>query len=152
MELLLAFLNTRNPEQGTDVLDSAASWRAWATERGLAHVNHLPELRSARTALRSSLGEGATALPFSGTVKIELSQGIPTITPTDALGAILAAAARTALLGTWNRFNICPAETCQAAFFDRSRNRSRTWCSMQVCDNREKARLWRERTKALSAS
>ncbi|PRY43352.1 CGNR zinc finger protein [Umezawaea tangerina] len=152
MELLLAFLNTRDLELGTDVLDSAASWRAWVTERGLGPVSDLPKLRTARTALRSSLGEGTKAVPFSGTVQIELSQGIPTIATTDALQAVLAAAARVALLGSWDRFKICQAETCQSAFFDRSRNRSRTWCSMQICGNREKARLWRERTRALSAS
>ncbi|HWO59353.1 MAG TPA: CGNR zinc finger domain-containing protein, partial [Umezawaea sp.] len=103
-------------------------------------------------ALRSALGERAAAKPFSGTVRIELSQGVPMIATTDALGAVLAAAARVALLGSWERLKVCQAESCQAAFFDRSRNRSRTWCSMQVCGNREKARLWRERARALSAS
>jgi hypothetical protein len=152
VELLLAFLNTRDLELGTDVLDDAASWRAWVTERGLGHVDDLARVRSARGALRSALGERTTAKPFSGTVRIELSRGVPMIATTDALGAVLAAAARVALLGSWERFKICQADSCQAAFFDRSRNRSRTWCSMQVCGNREKARLWRERTRALSAS
>jgi predicted RNA-binding Zn ribbon-like protein len=154
VELLLAFLNTRDLELGTDVLDSAASWRAWVHERGLGRVDDLAKVRSARSALRSSLGERDTfaGQPFSGTVQIELSHGVPMIATTDALGAVLAAAARVALLGSWERFKICPADTCLAAFFDRSRNRSRTWCSMQVCGNREKARNWRERTRALSAS
>ena len=140
MELLLAFLNA-------DVLDSAASWRDWVRERELGQAGDLPQVRAARDALRSSLGEQDSAPQFSGTVRIELTHGVPMIATTDALGAVLAAAARLALLGSWERFKICPAEGCLRAFFDRSRNRSRTWCSMQVCGNREKARNWRERTK-----
>jgi predicted RNA-binding Zn ribbon-like protein len=68
----------------------------------------------------------------------------------DATGAVLAASARLAMLGEWDRFKICPADACRWAFFDRSRNRSRTWCSMQVCGNREKARAWRERARLTS--
>lgn len=36
------------------------------------------------------------------------------------------------------RIRICP--NCAWLFLDRSRNRSRTWCDMAVCGNREKAR------------
>jgi predicted RNA-binding Zn ribbon-like protein len=34
----------------------------------------------------------------------------------------------------------CGAEDCQWLFLDSTRNRSRQWCSMQACGNREKAR------------
>jgi hypothetical protein len=34
VELLLAFLNTVNVEEATDVLDDERSWRGWAAERG----------------------------------------------------------------------------------------------------------------------
>jgi hypothetical protein len=143
VELLLAFLNT-------DALDSAATWRDWVRERDLGQVEDLAHVRAAREALRSSLGEQNTSgQHFSGTVRIELSRGVPVLATTDALGAVLAAAARLALLGSWERFKICPADSCLQAFFDRSRNRSRTWCSMQVCGNREKARNWRERTRRI---
>jgi predicted RNA-binding Zn ribbon-like protein len=47
---------------------------------------------------------------------------------------------------------ICPAADCRWAFFDHSRNRSRTWCSMRVCGNREKARAWRERQETAEQS
>jgi predicted RNA-binding Zn ribbon-like protein len=63
----------------------------------------------------------------------------------NAVGAVLAAAARLAALGHWRRMKICPADDCLRAFYDHSRNRSRTWCSMSVCGNREKARAWRGR-------
>ncbi|WDZ77749.1 CGNR zinc finger domain-containing protein [Ensifer adhaerens] len=37
-----------------------------------------------------------------------------------------------------DRLKICP--NCGWLFLDRSRNRSRTWCDMAVCGNRNKAR------------
>ncbi|ATE57607.1 MULTISPECIES: CGNR zinc finger domain-containing protein [Actinosynnema] len=153
MELLLAFLNTRDLEIGADVLDGTAAWRAWVTERGLGAPGDLVAVRAARTALRRSLGdphEGPDPAIVATIVTVDLSHGVPVLASADALGAVLGAAARLAVLGSWERFKICPAESCLRAFFDRSRNRSRTWCSMQVCGNREKARNWRER-RALQA-
>lgn len=50
-----------------------------------------------------------------------------------------------------DRVKSCPAEGCGWIFVDRSRNRSRRWCDMQSCGNREKARRHyhrgRERTE-----
>ncbi|GAA3889908.1 CGNR zinc finger domain-containing protein [Saccharothrix violaceirubra] len=154
MELLLAFLNTRDLELGTDVLDDVATWRAWVTERGLGRVGDLAEALSVRDSLRSSLGERRAEPgppPTAGLIRVDLSHGVPTMSSADAVGAVLGAAARLAVLGSWERFKICQADGCRRAFFDRSRNRSRTWCSMQVCGNREKARNWRER-RALSVT
>jgi hypothetical protein len=155
VELVLAFLNTRDLELGTDVLDSEASWRAWVSERGLGQGGDLEQVRAARTALRYSLGEeheDNSTPGASGVIRVELNHGVPVMTTRDALGAVLAAAARLAVLGSWERFKICPADGCLWAFYDRSRNRSRTWCSMQVCGNREKARNWRERARAVGVS
>jgi len=66
--------------------------------------------------------------------------------PSTAVAAVYAAAARLTVLGEWNRIKICPADDCRRAFHDRSRNRSRTWCSMRVCGNRRKARTFRRRS------
>lgn len=153
--LLLAFLNTRDAQLGTDVLDDEARWRAWVTERGLVWGGGAEQANAVRSALRASLGDphaerDGNGLP--GTIRIELAGGVPMIAAKDALGAVLAAAARLAVVGYWDRLKICPAEDCGSAFFDRSRNRSRTWCSMQVCGNREKARNWRERARSAAVS
>ena len=61
----------------------------------------------------------------------------------DVLGELLAIVARAQADGTWRRMKACPA--CGWAFYDRSRNRSRTWCTMAICGNRAKARSYRER-------
>jgi len=47
--------------------------------------------------------------------------------------------------GDWSRLKICPDDDCQWAFVDQSRNRSRRWCSMEVCGNRDKTRTYRAR-------
>lgn len=86
-----------------------------------------------------------TPFPFAAAVRIELGATGPELVTASAVAEVLAAATRLAVLGDWPRLKICPADDCRWAFYDRSRNRSRTWCSMQVCGNREKARAWRER-------
>jgi predicted RNA-binding Zn ribbon-like protein len=42
----------------------------------------------------------------------------------------------------------CGADDCAWLFLDTSRNRTRQWCSMQGCGNREKARRHYERRRA----
>ena len=39
----------------------------------------------------------------------------------------------------------CKSDTCRWAFIDHARNRSRQWCDMAVCGNREKARTFRSK-------
>ena len=61
------------------------------------------------------------------------------------LGRLAAIVARSQADGTWPRMKACPNDRCHWAFYDRSRNRSRTWCTMSVCGNRAKARSYRAR-------
>jgi predicted RNA-binding Zn ribbon-like protein len=42
----------------------------------------------------------------------------------------------------------CGADDCRWLFLDTSKNRSRQWCSMQSCGNREKARRHYQKIKA----
>jgi predicted RNA-binding Zn ribbon-like protein len=62
-----------------------------------------------------------------------------------AIGTILAVAFAAMAEGSWTRLKVCPEETCRVAFFDHSKNRSRRWCSMEVCGNRTKVRSYRQR-------
>ncbi len=78
------------------------------------------------------------------------SEGPPRIEPTvpglaGGLGRILAAAFLAELDGTWERLKECSDDTCTSVFYDRSKNHSGKWCSMQSCGNRNKVRAWRER-------
>jgi predicted RNA-binding Zn ribbon-like protein len=64
-----------------------------------------------------------------------------------ALSRILAVSYTAMHDDTWHRLKACRFDTCQWAFYDNSKNRSRAWCSMKVCGNRAKARAYRERQR-----
>jgi predicted RNA-binding Zn ribbon-like protein len=146
VSLVVDFLNTLDVEEETDVLAEAATWRRWAGDRDLT-PDALHTARATRDALRAAVGDpAATRAPLAVGVQIELAPEGATLVTAGAVGAVLAAATRVTVLGEWPRVKICPADDCRWAFYDESRNRSRTWCSMRVCGNREKARAWRERT------
>ena len=56
----------------------------------------------------------------------------------DALG-VIAEDAISILSGERDgRLALCASPTCRAAFFDTSRSRTRRWCEMNTCGNREK--------------
>lgn len=51
-----------------------------------------------------------------------------------------------------DRLRVCAWDTCRDVFVDRSRNRSRRFCSPQVCGNRASVAAWRARQRAASRS
>lgn len=67
----------------------------------------------------------------------------PRIHSSDVLGPIVAVAFEAMLDGSWRRLKACPQ--CGWAFYDYSKNRSATWCSMSICGNRLKTRAYRRR-------
>lgn len=149
--LVVDFLNTVDIESGTDLLADPDGWRAWLAARGLSdpEPNSEPDTTGGvRTALRAAVGDpGHRRAGLSAQVTVSLEADGPRLASEEVVGAVLAAASRLVVLGDWDRIKICPADDCRWAFFDRSRNHSRTWCSMRVCGNREKARAWRERSR-----
>jgi CGNR zinc finger/Putative stress-induced transcription regulator len=143
VDLVVDFLNTVDHEAHTDVLDDPDAWDRWLAARALTDGT---DVRAVRGALRAAVGDPVAPSGVSAPVTVELAPGsAPTLVAADVVGAVLAAAQRLAVLGQWARVKVCPADDCRWAFYDRSRNHSRTWCSMQVCGNREKARAWRDR-------
>ena len=147
VDLVVDFLNTVNHDVHTDVLDDPDTWRVWLAARELTEGT--ADARAVRTALRAAAGDpvmptGSSTASVAVTVELPVG-GAPRLVAKDVVGAVLAAASRLAVLDHWERVKICPADDCRWAFYDRSRNHSRTWCSMQVCGNREKARAWRGR-------
>lgn len=56
----------------------------------------------------------------------------------DAL-SVIAADAISIIAGERDgRFALCASPTCRAAFFDASQSRTRRWCDMNTCGNRQK--------------
>jgi predicted RNA-binding Zn ribbon-like protein len=79
--------------------------------------------------------------------------GLPTLEPdivgVDGVLARLVGIVFTAMTdGTWLRLKACRNDRCQKAFYDTSKNRSGTWCSMAGCGSRLKARAYRQRRTA----
>jgi CGNR zinc finger len=74
----------------------------------------------------------------------------PCILPTvdglrGAIGGLLGVAFLAELDGSWHRFQLFADPTCTTVFYDRSKNHSARWCSMQTCGNRNKVRAFRQR-------
>jgi predicted RNA-binding Zn ribbon-like protein len=69
----------------------------------------------------------------------------------DAL-SVIAADAISILAGERDgKIVLCASPTCRAAFFDTSRSRTRRWCDMNTCGNREKkARFLANKRKSSS--
>ena len=121
------------------------------------------ELRRAMRALIES-GDGPTLSPEDAEVIDRLGAEaelhphfhaghVPTLEPrgggaTAAFGKIVAIAFVASFDGRFAKLKTCADEGCRAVFFDRSRNHSGRWCSMEACGNRAKVRAWRERQKA----
>jgi predicted RNA-binding Zn ribbon-like protein len=70
--------------------------------------------------------------------------------PDAALALVLGVVAEAMADGTWSRLKACPGPHCGWVFYDGSRNRSRQWCSMQICGNRVKGREFRARQRTRS--
>lgn len=69
----------------------------------------------------------------------------------EALDAMLGPIARSALdllrSGERERVRMCAADECVWLFLDTSKNRSRRWCDMRQCGNRNKVRRFYERQR-----
>jgi predicted RNA-binding Zn ribbon-like protein len=70
---------------------------------------------------------------------------------TRAVGGLLAIVHEAMREGTFQRLKRCPGNGCPHSFYDASRNRTGTWCSMSVCGNRTKVRSYQSRRRAAHA-
>lgn len=83
----------------------------------------------------SSQGRATAFLTPEGTQQWRLA---PVAGLADALGVIAADAIAIISGERDGKLALCASPTCQAAFFDTSRSRTRRWCDMNTCGNREK--------------
>lgn len=94
------------------------------------------------------LAERLAALPL----RVTLAGGAPALEPIEGgvrggLARLAAAIVEAHATGMWPRLKVCVEHSCEWAFIDSSKNRSRSWCSMKVCGNRTKTRAYRARRK-----
>jgi predicted RNA-binding Zn ribbon-like protein len=83
----------------------------------------------------STHGRAAAILTPEGNRQWRLSS---TSSVEDALGVIAADAVSIIAGERDGRLALCASPTCQAAFFDTSQSRTRRWCDMNTCGNRQK--------------
>jgi predicted RNA-binding Zn ribbon-like protein len=174
LELLQRFINSHNhdlpPEW--DRLGTPEKARAWLRQKRLlapgdsVSDDEVARLRELREALRAvAVANRGGSPPNAATEVVRTAAGAA------RLGIAIDDAGRTALeparggfdgvvasllgilheaqlTGQWSRMKAC--RQCEYAFFDRSKNRSATWCAMSICGNRTKNRAYyrRRRTAA----
>jgi predicted RNA-binding Zn ribbon-like protein len=149
------FVNTINLERGDEWL------RAWLEERGvvpddadlerardvreaireLLYANNLqPVEGDPWTELRRAADAAELSIDFARPALVARATGIDGV-----VGNVLAASFTAIADGTWRRLKACRNHGCRWAFYDYSKNRSASWCSMQLCGNRTKTRAYRAR-------
>jgi predicted RNA-binding Zn ribbon-like protein len=167
LRLVQRFVNTVDRENEREWLRSPAELEAWFRESGLAGVKPSARLlrraHDVREALRALLiannhgvappaaaVAAVNAVAAAGRLTPRLREdGLLTIaadgaaSPTAPLARIVGVAFEAMLDGSWLRLKAC--RNCRWAFYDYSRNRAATWCSMTLCGNRLKTRSYRRR-------
>lgn len=167
LSLVEGFLNSHDVEAGTDdagdpgrlvtwfaghnlvAADAEISTAQWRRAldvrealRALAMANNRDPVDHAALARLNEASDAVLRVRFHGSgADLE-----PRCGGADRAVAMILSAVYTAMAdGSWSRLKACSRHSCQWAFTDTSRNRSRTWCSMEICGNRTKAERFRAR-------
>ena len=173
--LVQAFLNTADIEDGEDLLDGPAGLKAWLEEMALPGAGPMPsagdvaravELREAIRDHIEALGHGDAV--GDAAVRFERVVGGLTLHVAvagrdvvlegrgagvdRAFARIVSVLIRADADGSLERLKVCRNTGCRWAFWDASRNRSGTWCTMAVCGNRSKGRAFRKRERAAGSA
>jgi predicted RNA-binding Zn ribbon-like protein len=172
MPLLLvqAFVNTLDPDAGTDLLAEPETAARWLASAGLMDADGPVDpadaelARGVREGLRALLEHGPALTPEQLRplqAVAEAHRARLSVDPAGALGLdnpgrrdlrhglfdLLLIVRDAQQDGDWPRLKVCANPDCRWAFYDRSRNRQGTWCEMAVCGNRLKNRSLRARRR-----
>ncbi|MFC5596384.1 CGNR zinc finger domain-containing protein [Deinococcus cellulosilyticus] len=176
-ELVLSFVNTRPNKLQPEQFDHLQALQQWLvqhqligssdqiTETDLEEAKHL---RSALVVLLLShlndaemeaselqqATESLQRLTRNHPLVTLISSGDVQLVPHNqggraALGRILAAITELVLSGRWNRMKACRNDTCQTAFYDRTRNGAGTFCSQNPCGAMMAMRAYRKRKQEM---
>lgn len=169
LALVQDFVNTRNYFRGGDLLAEAEEATVRLAERGLLEggervgeaerrrlVAFREGLRGLLLAHNGVAGGDVGALNYivsSAALRVRFGpDGRPDLEPVAEgglveriVGRLLAEVVRAEAEGRWERLKACRNEGCLWAFYDASKNRSGSWCNMDVCGARHKMRAYRER-------
>ena len=174
LALVQDFVNTRNYFRGGDLLGDAEEATVRLAERGLLEgdervgeaerrrsVEFREGLRELLSAHNGVVGADAGALNYmisSVALRVRFGpDGRPDLEPVAEgglveriVGRLLAEGIQADAEGRWERLKACRNEGCLWAFYDASKNRSGSWCNMDLCGARHKMRAYRERKSGSS--
>lgn len=169
--LVQAFVNTLDALPGSEELRDPNTLQTWLVANGLMDAGQevdASDLRHAlavREAMRAVIGgntghrvypvEVATLNEAAGASRLRMRFGPdgkarlePEASgPVGAIGRLVATLYSAMQDEGWERLKLCGSDACRWAFYDRSKNRSSRWCTMESCGNREKARRFRAQKK-----
>ncbi len=166
--LVQEFVNTLDVLPGTEQLNDPNTLGAWLVANRLMEAGRtldesdLMHARAVREAMRGLIGgnnghrvypveiatlnEVATAsglrMRFTAEGRARLEPDAPGVV--GALGRLVATLYSAMQDDNWARLKLCGDDDCRWVFFDRSRNHSSRWCTMESCGNRAKARRFRQ--------
>ena len=167
--LVQAFVNTVDVLPGTEELTDPNTLRAWLVAKALMREDEpvdesdLKHAIALREAMRAVIGgnngrpvypvEVATLNEAAGASRLRMRfgrDGKPRMEPeasgpVGAMGRLVATLYSAMQDESWDRLKLCTDDNCRWAFFDRSKNHSSCWCSMESCGNRAKARRFRQK-------
>jgi predicted RNA-binding Zn ribbon-like protein len=172
LDLVRRFVNTVDLESGVDRFADAASLQEWLQAHDLipqgetissAELERAIEFREALRALAianaghgdvpGNVLEALNRIAAAATLAVKVDEdGNPRLEAVAsgvdlALGRLLAIVLTAGVDGTWARLKACHNDRCQWLYYDRSKNRSGRWCSMEACGNTINARAYRARRK-----
>jgi predicted RNA-binding Zn ribbon-like protein len=171
LEFVRRFVNTLDIEAGTDELGSPPVTAAWLRREGMSvridrgGFDALIELREAirdvvsarggREADRAAAVVDAIARRHPVVVRMSSAETLGALSRGGAdavIERILSVVATARIDGTWSRMKTCANVGCRWLYFDHSRNRSRTWCTMDLCGSQAKMRAYRRRARSAAAT
>lgn len=167
--LVEAFANTVDVEEQSDEIATPQGLARWLDDQGMSgsdrHITpavHAMYL-TLRSGIREQLGTHVGDAPqpdltaaagdvlSSHAVHVTID-GTLTAAPDvpaarQPLVTLAIAWNELAMTGSADRLKRCAEHTCGWVFWDVSKNRSRRWCSMRVCGNRNKSRAYADRQR-----
>jgi predicted RNA-binding Zn ribbon-like protein len=167
--LIQAFVNTLDVQPGTEELRDTNTLGSWLVAKGLMREGEpvdesdLKHAVAVREAMRAVIGGGsgrqvfpvdvATLNEAASASRLRMKfgrDGKPRLEPeasgpVGAIGRLVATLYSAMQDDDWEKLKLCSADDCRWVFYDRSKNHSSRWCSMQSCGNRAKARRFRKR-------
>jgi len=105
--------------------------------------NRQPGARNPHPVLERAADAARLSLDFRAAEVVARAPGVD-----GAVGRVLAVVYASMRDRTFARLKACRNHDCRWAFYDYSKNRSASWCSMQLCGNRTKTRAYRRRHAA----